>query len=395
MRILVFNSGSSSLKFQLFAIREGPVLRGALTGLGEAATARWTYRGREARETVSARDHAQAAAWVLALLADRARLGETLLEGVAATGHRVVHGGEAFAAPARVTDEVLAQLEALEALAPLHNPPALAVIRACRARLGGVPAVAVFDTAFFHDLPEPARDYALPPEWTRSYGIRRYGFHGIAHRYLYERYLEIAGARREQSRVITLQLGHGCSIAAIRDGRPVETSMGFTPLEGLVMATRPGDLDPGILLHLAARGLSYEEMHEGLNRRAGLLGLSGTSADMEALLALEARGHAGARRAVEAFCHRARKYLGAYSAVLGGAEAVVFGGGIGEHAPSVRARVGEGLAWCGLTLDAAANRAAIGREACVSAPGSAPAVYVIPVDEELLIARETRACLGD
>jgi acetate kinase len=253
----------------------------------------------------------------------------------------------------------------------------------------------VFDTSFHQALPDYACSYALPSDWTDPSGIKRFGFHGIAHQYLFERYLQICGAKRENSRVITLQLGHGCSVAAVRFGISVETSMGFTPMEGLIMATRPGDVDPGILLHLMKdRGLSPDQLQEGLNHRSGLLGLSGVSADMSELLVLEGGGHSGARLAIDAFCHRVRKYLGAYLAVLGGADAVLFGGGIGEHSPGIRERICSGMGWCGLVLDPEQNRVANGVEALISVKDASCRIYVIPVNEESVISRETYRCLS-
>jgi len=398
MRILVFNSGSSSLKFQLFRVDgETPVsiLRGTVHGLGEEAICEWVYGGTRQRKTITAVDHHVATRSVLDLLADLANDGRPLLHDITAVGHRIVHGGTGFTVPTLITERTLAELDVLSPLAPLHNPPALAVIQACRARLADVPMVAVFDTAFFAGLPDFVRAYALPAKWHRPpQRIRRYGFHGLAHRYMVERVAALSGADPESSRLITLQLGHGCSVAAVDGGRARETSMGFTPLEGLIMATRPGDLDPGIVLHLLEdRRMTPHELSEGLNHRAGLLGLSGESADMQTLLVLQSQGHAGATLAIEAFCHRARKYVGAYLAVLGGADAVVFGGGIGENAPEIRARICDRMEWCGLALEPAVNAAALGTEACVSSAGSGTAVYVVPVDEELLIAQDSLVCL--
>lgn len=390
--ILVFNSGSSSLKFQLVAGLDASqcLLRGILRDFGEQASCEWIYRGSSERLSVAAEDHAAAAGLVFELLEQITDAGQSLLKGISAIGHRIVHGGEMFFEPTLLSNETLTTLEALSPLAPLHNPPALAVISACRERLPGIPQVAVFDTAFFHGLPEFACRYALPAEWSEGQGIRRYGFHGLAHRYMAECFAELCDRDVAKSRLITLQLGHGCSVAAIRDGKPLETSMGFTPLEGLIMATRPGDLDAGIVLHLLERDqVSPGQLNDGLNRRAGLLGLSGVSADMRELLALEAEGHSGAQLAISAFCHRARKYIGAYLAVLGGADAIIFGGGIGEHAADIRARICAGMEWCGLVLDEQANRSAVGTQACISTRNSHPAVYVIPVDEELLVARDT------
>jgi len=248
----------------------------------------------------------------------------------------------------------------------------------------------VFDTAFHATLPEHARTYALPAHW-RARGIRRYGFHGVAHRFMYER--ACALQRAPVRRVVTFQLGNGCSVSAIRDGRSVDTSMGYTPLEGLVMSTRCGDVDPGAVVALVRGGVDGAELTRGLNHESGLLGLSGATADMRELLALEAGGHAGARLAIAAFCQRARKYLGAYLALLNGADAIVFGGGIGEHAPAIRARICADMEWCGLQLDAGANERAVGIEGVVSASGSI-AVYVVAVNEELVIARDTATVLG-
>lgn len=388
--ILVLNTGSSSLKFRLYADTPNDlelVMRGAVTDLGPHARWQIDIRGHKTHGADSPlADHATATRWILDRMRD---------EKITAIGHRVVHGGDVFQTPVLLTDTVLDQLEALSSIAPLHNPIALHAIRTCRDVLGtAVPMVAAFDTAFHATLPEAARTYALPAEWNEEHGIRRYGFHGLAHRYMLERYLAIRGASRTGHRVITFQLGNGCSVCALQDGRSVDTSMGYTPLEGLVMSTRSGDLDPGILLRLLAEGSTVSEIEQGLNRKAGLLGLSGKSADMRELLALAERGDAGARLAIDTFTHRARKYLGAYTAVLGGVDAVLFGGGIGEHTPSIRERICEGMAWCGLRLDRSANQAAIGHERRISTDDSTIAVHVLPVDEESLIARDTRALIA-
>lgn len=393
MAVLVLNAGSSSLKFRLYAGGPGEHLQscmdGAVTGFGPHAAWRWRAGGAETRGHAEIGGHRAAAAWVLRRV--QAHPGAA----VEAVGHRVVHGGEVFQQPAELTPENIARLEGLSRLAPLHNPPALEGIRACRDALGAaVPMVAVFDTAFHAHLPEPARRYALPDAWADAYGIRRYGFHGLAHRSMYERYLARRAAQPGRPRVIAFQLGHGCSASAIRDDASVETSMGYTPLEGLVMATRSGDVDPGALARLVAEGVGTAELDEGLNQGSGLLALSGASGDMQALLALEAQGHAGARRAIEVFCHRARKYLGAYLAVLGGADAILFGGGIGEHAPAIRARICAGMQWCAVQLDERVNAATVGNEARLSIDGATPEVYAIAVDEEILIARDTCALLA-
>ncbi|MCQ4321985.1 acetate/propionate family kinase [Stutzerimonas stutzeri] len=389
--ILVFNSGSSSVKFQLFAAGAGApasTLRGAVRDLGDETICEWVYQGQRERTSISANDHGAAARRVLELLEQIIDAGQPLLEAVAAIGHRIVHDGERFFAPTLLTGDTLRALEDLSPLAPLHNPPVLAVIHACRTRLPDTPMVGVFDTAYFHGLPEHVQRYALPAEWAERQAIRRYGFHGLAHRYMAERFSTIHAANDTSRRVITLQLGHGCSVAAIRNGQAIETSMGFTPLEGLVMATCPGNVDVGIMYLLEHGSVTAGALNDGLNHHAGLLGLSGASADMQELLALEVQGHAGAHLAVEAFCQRARKYIGAYLAVLGGADAIVFGGGIGEHAPDICARICAGMDWCGLQLDTQANESALGHEARITTATSHLAAYVIPVDEEALIARD-------
>lgn len=302
-----------------------------------------------------------------------------------AVAHRVVHGGPLFDAPCLIDTEVEAEIERIASLAPLHNPRALAWIRACRELLGaGIAQVAVFDTAFYAQLPEVARRYALPRKVSQQFGLRRYGFHGIAHQAMWRRWRELRPELANSGRVISLQLGAGCSITAIADGLPRDTSMGFSPLEGLVMATRAGDLDPGALLYLLREGgMTTDALDALLNKESGLLGLSGVSGDLRMLLAST---EPEARLAVDLYCYRARKYLGAYLAVLGGADAILFGGGVGEHASQVRAWMIDGLEWAGVHLDAEANRAADGGERRISAADSRIEVWVIPVNEAAILA---------
>jgi len=258
----------------------------------------------------------------------------------------------------------------------------------------GVPMVATFDTAFHRTLPERAFRYAIPLKLADKHHIRRYGFHGLAHRYMTERYAAITSTPVEQVKLVTLQLGNGCSATAVEGGRSVDTSMGFTPLEGLMMGTRSGDVDPSLAGFLARReGVGVEEAEGWLNTRSGLLGVSGRSSDMRALLEAEGRRDAGAALAVDMFCYRVRKYVGAYLATLGGADAVVFGGGIGENAPSVRARICAGMDWCGLTLDDDRNARTIGSEGRISTDDSKVHAYVILVDEAAVIAHDTVQCL--
>ncbi len=392
--VLVLNAGSSSLKFELFGRRPAwrSRLRGAVRDIGRsAAVLEWGGSADEPLEGVGT--HAEAAAF----LAARLERGESAIgaDSLAATAHRVVHGGDAYSAPRRVTAEVRADLEALTPLAPLHNPFALAVMDAVADRIPGVPAVAVFDTAFFAAMPEHARRYAVPPAWFERGRVRRYGFHGIAHEYLRDRVAEHAAGSAAPGKTVTLHLGQGCSAAALRDGEPVETSMGFTPNEGLIMGTRSGDLDAGAVTHMARAGLSWEALDTQLNRESGLLGLSGASDDMRELVELEREDHAGARLAIAAFCHRIHKYLGAYAAVLGGIDALVFGGGIGENSPRIRARVCDGLRWLGLELDEGRNARPGVEGPRVSSEGSRIDVYVIEVREEDAIGRAALRCLEE
>ena len=312
--------------------------------------------------------------------------------------HRVVHGGTRFTSPTRLDDQTIAALEQLSELAPLHNPTALEWIRAARAECGdraaseGIPSgghkivhVAVFDTAFFANLPRAAAEYALPARIGVDQGVRRYGFHGLAHEAMWRRWCELYPRLPRGGRLITIQLGGGCSITALDEGRPVDHSMGFSPLEGLVMATRSGDVDPSILPYLQKRlSLSSEQLIGMLNREAGLTGLAGKDANPGELLADPTPQ---SQFAVELYCYRLRKYIGAYCAVLHGCDGIVFGGGVGEHVPQVRERALAGMAWAGIELDPAANSAAKGAEAAVQSVRSVVKIQVIPVDEELVMVR--------
>jgi acetate kinase len=326
-----------------------------------------------------------------------------LSEPVAAVAHRVVHGGSDFVRPVAIDDGVEAKLRALSALAPLHNPAALRWIDAARSLCAPhVPQVAVFDTAFFAGLPRLAREYALPPSLGTDLGVRRYGFHGLAHEAMWRRWCELYPERRGGGRLITLQLGGGCSIAAIDGGRAVDTSMGFSPLEGLVMATRSGDVDPAAIAYLAGRlHTTADHIVERLNEESGLLGVSGLSSDLRVLAAQSpepaqplnaaqsskaAQPTDAARFAVDLYCYRARKYVGAYLAVLGGCDGIAFGGGVGEHLPDIRERILAPLRWAGIEIDPQANDAARGSEARISASGSPITIQVIPVDEEQTLA---------
>jgi acetate kinase len=401
MQLLVFNAGSSSLKFDLMEVPgEGPARRlkaGAFVDTADGS-GRLALQTDEPAPPGSApiRTLAEAADFVLAWLSQVTVHGRDLLAGLDASVHRIVHGGETFRATARLGDSQLAALAELGVLAPLHNPPALSVVAAVRARLGtGRPVIGVFDTAYYAQLPEAAYRYAVPKHWHEALGVRRYGFHGTAHRYLCRAARARVPAGRPTIRVISLQLGRGCSVTASLGERAIATSMGLTPLEGLVMGTRSGDVDPGALLYVMERtGMSAAQMRRELNTDSGLLGLSGRSADMRELLALAHRGDASAALAIEIFCRRARHYVAAYMSELDGVDVIVFGGGIGENCPEIRRRILRGFEWAGIEVDAEANLASVGMDGSIGAPTSRAAVEVIRVDEASVLAGEAASLLG-
>jgi len=306
---------------------------------------------------------------------------------VDAAVHRIVHGGQDLTGPCIISEKIEQEIERLSPLAPLHNPAALKWVRACRAVIGGsIPQIAVFDTAFYAAMPDVSRIYALPKDLCRDHGIKRYGFHGIAHKAMLERLKELRPDIGNKGRVISIQLGSGCSITAIKDGRPIDTSMGFSPNEGLVMSTRSGDIDPGVIVYLENRaGFSIHEIDKILNRSSGLKGVSGSSSDMKVLLASD---EPDARLAIELYCYRVKKYIGAYAAALGGINAILFGGGVGEHAPLIRQKILEDMQWCGVSLDTDANDAITGKEGRISSDTSMVDVMVIPVDEAAVLAKE-------
>jgi acetate kinase len=408
MNVLVLNSGSSTIKFQLIAtdldLIEGNadrrLGRGSIERIGgEAIISLHAEGGAVQRSTAPLRD-TRAAVDFIAQWATSPHSGIHEINSIAdvhAIGHRVVHGGERFTQSVLITDEVLRGIEDCIDLAPLHNPANIKGILAARELFGaGLPQVAVFDTAFHQTLPEYAYLYALPYQLYRRHRIRRYGFHGTSHRYVAYRYRQLRNLKSEETNIITLHLGNGCSAAAIRSGRSVDTSMGLTPLEGLVMGTRCGDLDPAIVDFISAKeGLSARDADSLLNKQSGLLGISGLTHDMRDLIdeATE-KNDRRARLAIDIFCYRARKYIGAYLAAMGGADAIVFTGGIGENSAQVRASICDGLQWMGLELDAEQNDSHFnGREGIISKDGSRLLAFVIPTDEELLIARDTVRCV--
>ena len=392
MTVLVLNAGSSSLKMDLLdAETRVEIASGQVERIG-AVSSLVSFRvgqGRPERGTLAAPDHTAALDALLARLgAAKTESGEAL-PAVEAVGHRVVHGGEQFAESALIDDEVIEAIRDAFDLAPLHNPANLEGIRAAQALFPDVPQVAVFDTAFHQTIPAQAYLYALPNRLYRRHKIRRYGFHGTSHQYVSRRLVELEGLDPASARVVTLHLGNGCSACAVRGGRSIDTSMGMTPLEGLVMGTRSGDLDPSIVFELVAKEeMTLAEAQTMLNRYSGLLGLSGFAADMRDLLAEAAAGDTRCRQAIDVFCYRVTSYLGRYMAALGGLDAVAFTAGIGTFAAPVRAQILAGLDDLGIVLDAQANEAASGTEARITT-GRVP-VWVVPTNEELVIALDTQ-----
>ena len=404
MKILVLNSGSSSLKYQLIdAHTEEVVAKGLAECIGVAQrcgqiVAETKLAGKIAFET-EMNNHDEAMDRVFALLTDPEKGAVKRIDEIAAVGHRVVHGGEKFVQPTLITDEVLAEVEKVSQLAPLHNPPNLAGIRACMRLMPGIPQVAVFDTAFHATIPDCAFIYALPYDYYTAFGVRRYGFHGTSHQYVAGIALDMLakrGVAPEASRIVTCHLGNGCSMTAIRGGRAVDTSMGLTPTEGLVMGTRSGDLDPAILVYLARRlDAPASDIDRIINKESGLLGVSGLSSDMRDIEDAASKGHARAALALEVFCYRIRKYVGAYAAAMGGLDAIVFTAGIGENSPVVRERACRHLGFLGVELDEAKNASERGRAVDIATASSRVRVLLIPTNEERMIARETMRVIAE
>jgi acetate kinase len=410
MNVFVLNSGSSSLKFQIIATdldrikqhQDKRLCDGEVERIGGEAIVTF-QKGADAKQKFTAplRDISAALDYLIRYIAsDKSGVAEIKSSGdMHAVGHRVVHGGEMFSESALIDAKVLQDIEDCIDLAPLHNPNNIKGIVAARELFGkDVPQVAVFDTSFHHSIPEQAFLYALPYHLYRRHRIRRYGFHGTSHRYVAFRYRMLRELTRDQTNIITLHLGNGCSATAIRRGNSVDTSMGMTPLEGLVMGTRSGDLDPAIVNLIATKeGMSPSEVDTLLNTQSGLLGISGLTNDMRMLQAeLQENHDRRVHLAIEVFCYRARKYIGAFLATMGGADAVIFTGGIGENSPEIRARICAGMEWAGLEIDAAKNQQTVAREGLISTDDSRLLAYAIPTDEELLIARDTvRVILGE
>ena len=400
MNILVINAGSSSLKYQLLNPETGALLaKGLCERIG--IDGKFTYKPQvEGKQVLDAVDvamptHSEAIQAVLNALVDKDNGVIGSMQEIDAVGHRVVHGGEAFAGSVLITDEVMKALEECIPLAPLHNPANITGINACTAVMGkDVPQVAVFDTAFHQTMPAKAYMYALPYEYYEKDKVRRYGFHGTSHKYVSGRAAAMLGKKPEELKLISCHLGNGSSIAAVDGGKSVDTSMGFTPLAGLPMGTRAGDLDAGILQYLMNKhGMNIDEMLNVLNKKSGVEGVSHISSDFRDLENAEAEGNKRAELALRVFDYAVKKYIGAYAAAMGGVDAVIFTAGVGENDKGIRAMVCDGLEYMGVKLDPAANDVR-GKETVISAADSKVKVLLIPTDEELMIAMDTAEIVG-
>jgi acetate kinase len=395
VNVLVVNCGSSSIKYSLYRMQDhaaGEVLAsGIVEKIGNPPSRLKHKAGAKSDDRqVQAPDHRAAFAVMMQALAEGPAAVIAGPGEIQAVGHRVVHGAERFTGSVRIDADVIKALEDFSSLAPLHNPPNLVGIREAMSLMPGVPHVAVFDTAFHQTLPVHAFLYALPYDLYAKHRIRRYGFHGTSHRYVTEAAARVLGRPLGETNVITCHLGNGCSMTAVAGGKSVDTSMGMTPLEGLVMGTRSGDVDPALVFHLIrALGMTADQADSLLNRQSGLLGISGVANDMRELVEAAAKGNPRADLAIEIFCYRIKKYVGAYTAVLGRVDALAFTGGIGENSVTIRARTCRGLDAMGYVLDAARNAAGARGPRDVSADGSPHRILVIPTDEEMMIARDT------
>ena len=398
MKVLVLNSGSSSIKYQLFEMRGRALLAGGTAErIGERG-GRLVHSERDATDVLREEtidydfpDHAAALEKIMGVLASTGVADDG--GELAAIGHRVVHGGEAFREPCLIDEQVIETIRQLAPLAPLHNPANLLCIEVAMARRPDVPQVAVFDTAFHQSIPPHAYRYAVPEKWYETHGVRRYGFHGTSHAYVAKQAAQTLGRPLDTLNLIVLHLGNGASATAIANGKSVDTSMGLTPLEGLVMGTRGGDIDPGALIYLARqRGMSVDEINADLNAESGLEGLCGVS-DLRDVLQREAAGDERARLALDVYTYRLRKYIGAYMAVLGHVDAIVFTAGVGENSPDIRQRACAGLERLGVELDEPRNRLKTSENRAIQREGAAVAVLVIPTNEELEIAEQTLHCI--
>ena len=393
MKVLVINCGSSSLKYQLIDSESEAVLaKGLCERIGIDGRLTYAAAGKDKIVIEAAMpDHTAAVSMVLEALTKPGTGVVASLSEIGAVGHRVVHGGEKFSSSTVITDEVLKQIEECNDLAPLHNPANLIGIRACAKLMPGVPMVAVFDTAFHQTMPKKAFIYGLPYAYYEKYGVRRYGFHGTSHSFVSKRCAELCGKAPEDLKIIVCHLGNGSSVSAVMNGKSVDTSMGLTPLEGLIMGTRSGDIDPAIVEFIAHKeGLTLEEVLTVLNKKSGVEGISGISSDFRDLENAADEGNERAILAQDAFAYRVAKYVGAYAAAMNGVDAIAFTAGVGENDGVIREKVCSYLGYLGLTLDKEANKGR-GKEIQLSTPDSTLKAFLIPTNEELAIARETVA----
>ncbi len=388
MKILVLNSGSSSLKFQLFEIKEKEhvLIKGIADGIGlNNSFIKYEIEGNSKKIRKKIKNHRVALKNVLGIILDNRII--SLLSEIKAIGHRAVHGGEEFKKTVLINDKVMKKIKELSELAPLHNPANLIGIRVCKELLPSVKQVAVFDTCFHSSIPEKAFIYGIPYKYYKKYGIRRYGFHGTSHYYVSKKAAEILKKDYNKLKIITCHLGNGSSIAAVMNGKSIDTSMGFTPLEGVVMGTRCGDIDPAIIFFLMKKEkLSVKEMDNILNKKSGLLGISGISPDVRVLWNNEKKGNKRAHLALDVLAYRITKYIGSYIASLNGVDAIVFTAGIGENAYYLRERILKQFEYIGLRIDKKKNE---NNETIITAKDSKVVAMVIPTNEELQIARET------
>ncbi len=391
MKVLVINAGSSSVKYYLYQMPGAEVLaRGLVEKIGEETSAlSHFYHSKIHTVTTKIEDVEKAMELILQTLADEKTGALQQISEIGAVGHRIVHGGEEFTGSVIIDEKVITSIKKFADLAPLHNPPNLAGILAAQHNLPNVKQIACFDTAFHSTIPKVAYMYALPYELYKKYGIRRYGFHGISHRYVARRAAAIMGRGKYEINAITCHLGNGCSVTAVKEGNSIDTSMGLTPLEGVPMGTRSGDLDPAILFYLADKGYGVNELNTLCNKQSGLLGLSGTSNDMRNLQESALKGDERAQLAIDVFCYRIKKYVGAYAAVLDTVDAVVFTGGIGENSVFMREKICNAVTQIGVQLDLAANKDAIAKEAEINTKDSKVKVFVIPTNEQAAIANDT------
>lgn len=389
MKILVINCGSSSIKYQLInTVNEECLCKGLVERIGAVTSIiKQEFKDEKpVKKSLVIENHASALKKIMELLlaADNDHLHS--LDEIEAVGHRVVHGGESFKDSVLIDEDVEEAIEQAFDIAPLHNPPNLQGIRAAKEHLPNVPHVAVFDTAFHHSIPKHAFLYGIPNRLYRRYKIRKYGFHGTSHYYVSRKYHQLTDAPKEGSKIITCHLGNGCSITAIKDGLSIDTSMGFSPLEGLVMGTRSGDIDPSILFYLIEKEeLSLANVHALLNKHSGLLGLSGYAADMRDLLDEAENGDRRCNEAIDVFCYRIQKYIGSYIAAMNGVDAIIFTGGIGENAAPIRTKILNNMEYAGIHMDESRNEK-LNEGTKVSADNSSVDVHVIPTNEELVIA---------